>query len=121
VYILLFVLFGVAMSDLNVVIFAGQQTGLMDRLGLPVMSGHENLDRLHLWSQLAIGFKLDTDCRFVDLPMWWGGGRLMTSHRVISWHHVAITVELSHSHISQEQLNHSTLNVTHRPSVGRPA
>jgi len=57
----MFFLFGVAMSNLNVVIFAGQPAGqeplkidnlrrspagLIDRL--PVGSGHENVDRFHL-------------------------------------------------------------------------
>jgi len=47
-YILLFLLFGVAISDLNVVIFASQPAGLTE--GLLVGSGHENLDRFHRWS-----------------------------------------------------------------------
>jgi len=41
----------VAISDLNVVIFAGQSAGQPTGLteGLLVGSGHENLDRFHLW------------------------------------------------------------------------
>jgi len=56
--ILLFFLFGVATSDLNVGIFAGQPAGQepLKIAGqpagqtdtLPVGSGHENLDRFHL-------------------------------------------------------------------------
>jgi len=42
-----FFLFGVALSDINVVIFAGQLTGLTDRL--PIGSGNKNLDRFRLW------------------------------------------------------------------------
>jgi len=37
----------VALSDINVVIFAGQLTGLTDRL--PIGSGNKNLDRFRLW------------------------------------------------------------------------
>jgi len=42
-----FFLFGMALSDINVVIFAGHPTRLTARL--PIGSGHKNLDRFRLW------------------------------------------------------------------------
>jgi len=62
-----FFLFGMAVSDLNVVIFAGQSAGQEPTIfasqpaglteELPVGSGHKNLDRFHLCEAAANGIK----------------------------------------------------------------
>jgi len=46
IFVMLFFLFGIAITDLNIVNFAGQPAGRIGRF--PVRSGHENLDRFHL-------------------------------------------------------------------------
>jgi len=63
VYTAVFLQFGVAISDLNVVIFAGQPAGLTDRL--PVGSGQENLDRFHLCGT-SVCFKDDTSSHWEE-------------------------------------------------------
>ena len=68
-YTAVFLQSGVAMSDLNIVILAGQPVGLTDRL--PVGSGQENLDRFHLCGT-SVCFKDDTSSHWEEtFPAIW--------------------------------------------------